>query len=202
MSYLRTVLLAGLSGLIAGLVGGALVVYVQEHPKIRLGNVAEWVAGIGTIGALLYAGKALRVEINARREDAKRYAVAMASLVSLRLIPNAGQQLDTSVDPPRIVFDAKGNFELTNGSHGDLHDIDVRVCIGEIEVEKWTLRTVTAGKTEGRYYSKTWPQGRFPQGDHYAEVLFTDAMGWRWLRRAPDNTLIEIGRQGTRNKVS
>lgn len=57
---------------------------------VELGNVAEWVAAIGTVGALLATYLLLRHELRTRREDERERREAQARLVTVEATPSRG----------------------------------------------------------------------------------------------------------------
>lgn len=145
------------------------------------GTVADWVAAIGSAGALLAAVHLIRQETLQRRLEKADRDWAQARLVSItsssagggfRGFDEAGEPID--VGP--YSYDATGTVD--NSSTMPLHNLQIDVYVGEVPVRRLQQAVLLPGRrceAKGRLGNVAEPdlQAR-------ATVSFTDAAGLDW----------------------
>lgn len=138
------------------------------------GTFPEWLAAIGTVGALIAAVVAIRSEFESRERERSRLRVEQASLVS------AG--IDWSKSEGPIV-------RVTNASRAPIYNVTAMVG-APAGHEDWTNELMwnqVAGDTTERA-----PTGSSPSGAVVLyEVTFKDSAGCGW-RRGQEGELFEI----------
>ena len=158
---------------------------------LEWGNVAEWVGGTGTVGALAFAAYTLRTELRARREDLERARQAQARRIQLKAeLTASGRRLSGALDDSGQNTETQfATVMVTVKNHSDAGIYDVWA-----EVRLWWFneRVTASGNLEERCLGPletglvecdaSIPLDSITVGigvQTYA-VGFTDAAGLRW----------------------
>lgn len=166
------------AGLLVGLALGAVFVSDADH----IGNLAEWVGAVGTIAAVLYAGRALRHELEGQRAEARELAWRQARQVVIQVF---------MVDVPGPFNPATGTYApatavtvralVINGSTEPITSVEIRYEAGGHEAVTFEL-PVVAPATNIHTPAHSW-EGVDVDAPHLlAEMWFVDARGARWHR--------------------
>lgn len=159
--------LAALAGLLAVIL---LVVAVEAlHWPVQWGTAGEWVSGGGTIAAIVFAGLALRHDIDARREELEHRAWADARKVELELARPSLRGLGVAAGKAAVI--------LTNGSLGELRDASLTVFNGD-EATPFDLGNLPPGAHRHELVAATWAGGEL-RGMR-ALMHWTDLGGRHW----------------------
>ncbi len=146
--------------------------------SVQLGNVAEWVAAVGTVAAFGATFWLLRHEVNARRSDEREVKFRQARLVT---IESQGTSLGATSDG----WGLQVSLRVTNDSPAPVRIERVSAHVDEKysgSTEPFTMLRGD-GKQEGFWFlTNTAPERTPPAGFTVTEmsVVFRDRQGNRW----------------------
>lgn len=178
MRLRSAILVAVVAGAAAGALAGLLVAAVQDGgSSIRLGNLGEWAAALGTSGALIFAYWALRDERAARRQEADRVARVDAKKVLLKV--NA-RDFGLQGEPGRRALSTlEAAPVVVNGTLQEVDDVELELVVGEQVLMTYEIGSMYAGDARAvAKFTQTW-QGPPPEGQFDGRLSFT-LEGRRW----------------------
>lgn len=169
-------------GLVGGIVGGIAaggLVGVTLASGLEVGNLAEWFAAAGTVGALAVTYRLLRHELDVRRAEEVERAWSQARLVTIEseafmLLPQEGEE-----PPPHV----RAMTTVRNHSMEPVSEVEVQVRVGDHFVSQSTVGVLAPGQNIN--IPNEWSLGGFPPDRAvHAEgtVKFVDSRGRRWQR--------------------
>lgn len=197
---IRSDLIAAAVGAVVGGVTASLTALILTGDSDATGNLAEWVAALGTVGALLLTYRLLRHEINTRHQDEEERLWGQAR----RVIVSAGMRVSSAKDPTtgRYLgpYEAQAVSEIRNDSAEPI----VGCVLGHgLNSERFTVSevgVVAPGKPTSTGTSWPTPLADGEEVRPFAVIRFTDARGRRWertcdgaLRRLADDDLSPPG---------
>lgn len=164
---------------------------------IRLGNVPEWVGGLGTIMAI---GLAARTYSQDRKRDRAVQTRSQARLVDTWLDDSPGPCWETYAYPDadgRLLAVVKGFVTLSNASQEAVREFEIRVMWRGFLIATANLAILPPGRRSVRFESvegHELPEAMSPGLDLEelrTFVEFTDSAGQRWTR-TDKGRLLEI----------
>lgn len=166
------------AGLFVGLALGAIFVSDADH----VGNVAEWVGAIGTIAAVLYAGRALRHELEGQRAEARELAWRQARQVMIQvfMVESSGPfNPATGTHAPASAITVRA--QVINCSSEPITSVEIRYQAGGRDAISFHLPVVAAA-TNVQTPAHSWEGVNVEAPQLLAEMWFVDARGARWHR--------------------
>lgn len=158
-----------------GLVGGALVA-VWVHADLPMGSLAEWVAGLLTVGALVFAGLQLSSDLHVRQSEEERDAWAQASLVAPAFTSQSGINDQTG---ERLAY-KYGTISVRNNSTREIFEVELKHQYGKDRITSAQHGRIAPGAEVGMRYDERWPPEERPDEEPIEQVSWSDVGGRRW----------------------
>lgn len=192
-----------ISGLCALVAVACFVVAIESAGwKVQWGNVAEWAGGAGTVGALIFAGLALRHSIDARDEDAQAIAEAarraQAELVSAWYVERRQVQIRRGIGASNYM--TVGYGIVRNNSSQPVYNVQLWAAAkwpadGKWNREGWLMVGVNCDRRIlGPGDEASWTchvEDELATVGPPIELNFTDASQRHWMRD-PYGALVEV----------
>lgn len=178
----------GLAGIVGGVAAGG-VMGAAVSSGLQVGNLAEWFAAAGTVGALAVTYRLLRHELDVRRAEEVERAWSQARLVTIEseaymLLPQEGEE-----PPPHV----SALTTVRNHSMEPVSEVEVQVRVGDHFVSQSSVGVLAPGQNIN--IPNEWSLGGFPRDRSVhaeATAKFIDSRGRRW-QRVSNGALFDFG---------
>lgn len=158
---------------------------------LEVGSLAEWVGGLGTIGALIFAGRQLAADVEVRRASDEEAAERMAKLVHVTDRTGSGSEHDTAINGPRPYIHV--DVVIHNDSPRRIRDLAYRAEMGGHTHYTDQKKQLGAGVQTAIRTKVVWDLATVLSEEPLLSVLeWTDNGGRRW-RFTRDGGLERIG---------
>ncbi|MBK5222501.1 MAG: hypothetical protein JJE52_06440 [Acidimicrobiia bacterium] len=170
-------------GLIAtGATAGGLIVGLWIGADLPVGSLAEWVGGLGTVGALVFAGVQISADLELRRESDLQSAWEMARQIAVKSNITSG----SGSEGAGKVFYTRGNIRIRNESSRLIRAPSVVVQRGAVLAAEVQLKSLAPAAEVTMPVERTWQEE--PEGGGRVDwfLEWSDLGGRRWRLSGDD----------------